>query len=204
MILRYQAAAAEIEISIKEALRYAGQGSETPSEEIARLFASCLDEFLTCAAYRAASLEVELTQVEDEIRLGSFCVKSKSLSAHLLGCNRAILFCATIGGTLDRLLLRYGRAKPSRTLLLDAIGSAAIEAWCDRLATAWAREMQPRALSLTSRFSPGYGDFPIWHQKALLSLLSAAQTVGVSATKSYMLVPQKSVTAVIGQKGSVT
>jgi len=200
MIMRYQSASAEIELSKKTALRYAGQGMGLPSEEVARLFFSCLDEFLACAAYRAASLELELTQEGNEIRLGPLCVKSESFSAHLTGCDRAILFCATVGGELDRLLLRYGRTKPSRALMLDAIGSAAIEAWCDRLATSW----ESRAAALRPRFSPGYGDFPIEHQKALLSLLCAAQTVGVSATESHMLAPQKSVTAVVGLKGIAT
>ena len=213
MIALYQAAAADILVPTAEALRYAGQGAEPLSQELAELFSSCMAEFLDCAAYRAASLEVELApcppfrggmrhsrqgEWRDTIYLGDLRIMSKSLFFHLMGCDRAILFCATVGGELDRLFLRYGRANPSRALLLDAIGSAAIEAWCDTLTAGWIEALRPRGLSLRPRFSPGYGDFPLQHQKEILSLLSAAQATGVSVTKSLMLTPQKSVTAVIG------
>ena len=186
MILRYQANASEIPIPPKEALRYAGQGAGAPSVEVDRLFSSCLAEFESCAAYRAAALEIEVVQEEGELRLGPLRATSQSLAVHLAGCNKALLFCATVGGELDRLLLRYGKTQPGRALMLDAIGSAAVEAWCDKLT-----ENRPR-------FSPGYGDFPLRHQRDILALLLAAQTTGITMTSSQMLVPQKSVAAIIG------
>ena len=198
MMIRYQAEPAEVLIPSAKALRYAGQGTQPPAPEVERLFSSCMEEFLGCTAYRAVSLEVELARRGNAICLSSLCVKSESLTARLADCGRALLFCATVGGGLDRLLLRYGKTQPSRAVLLDAIGSAAIEAWCDTLTGDWTRELEARGFALRCRFSPGYGDFSLFHQNGLLSLLSAAQTTGVSAAASRMLVPQKSVTAVIG------
>ena len=200
MILRYQANAKELTIPPKQVLRYAGQGTQAPSADLLQLLSSCKMEFLDCASCRAAGLEVEITREEDTLLLGSLSVTSKSLSEHLVGCDRGILFCATLGGGLERLFLRYGKTSPARALLLDAIGSAAIEEWCDRLEEGWTREAALRGLVLQERFSPGYGDLPLAYQAELLALLCAAQTTGVSATSGMMLVPKKSVTAIIGLK----
>ncbi|MCL2695259.1 MAG: Vitamin B12 dependent methionine synthase activation subunit [Clostridiales bacterium] len=193
MITRYQASAAEVAVSSEQALHYAGQGALPPSRELADLLASCLVEFSGVAAYRAAALEVEIMRTGAGLTLGPLYVESKDLSAHLEGCDRAILFCATVGGEPDRLLLRYGRQQTGRAVLLDAIGSAAVEAWCDKIVSNLAK-----GRILRPRFSPGYGDFALSCQGDLLALLSAAQTTGISVTAAGMMTPQKSVTAVVG------
>lgn len=57
--------------------------------------------------------------------------------------------------------------------------------------------------SLVARYSPGYADFPLSAQRELLALLDAPRKVGVSLTDSLLMVPSKSVSAVIGvRKGT--
>ena len=51
---------------------------------------------------------------------------------------------------------------------------------------------------MTPRFSPGYGDLPIELQRDFLTLLDASRKIGLTATESSMLVPSKSITALIG------
>ena len=48
------------------------------------------------------------------------------------------------------------------------------------------------------RFSPGYGDLPLEVSDKLLDALNAKKEIGINMTKSFMLVPVKSVTAIIG------
>ena len=48
------------------------------------------------------------------------------------------------------------------------------------------------------RFSPGYGDLPITLQNQLLDLLDAPRRVGLTASASHILIPRKSVTAILG------
>ena len=57
--------------------------------------------------------------------------------------------------------------------------------------------------SLVSRYSPGYGDFPLTAQRELLSLLDAPRKVGVSLTDTLLMVPSKSVSAIIGVKEEI-
>ena len=60
------------------------------------------------------------------------------------------------------------------------------------------RKVANEGYYLRPRFSPGYGDFSIEHQKQILQMLNAAKEIGVSSTESSMLTPTKSVTALIG------
>ena len=52
--------------------------------------------------------------------------------------------------------------------------------------------------SLVQRYSPGYGDFPLECQPGLFRLLGVQRNIGVTLTDSLLMLPTKSVTAVIG------
>jgi cobalamin-dependent methionine synthase I len=58
--------------------------------------------------------------------------------------------------------------------------------------------------SLTPRYSPGYGNFPLDAQRAILDLLDTPRKIGVSLTGTMLMVPSKSVSAVIGVTPSLT
>lgn len=51
---------------------------------------------------------------------------------------------------------------------------------------------------LTDRFSPGYGDLPLKHQPDVLRLLEAQKRLGINLTSSGLMIPRKSVTAIMG------
>ena len=84
----------------------------------------------------------------------------------------------------------------SGALILDAAGSAAVENVCDNLCADLAAAFAPR--HLTDRFSPGYGDLPLNQQRWFFSLLDINRRLGVSLTESGLMVPQKTVTALVG------
>ena len=63
---------------------------------------------------------------------------------------------------------------------------------CDEIA----RQSAP--LYLTDRFSPGYGDFPLAQQAEIFRVLDISRRIGVTLTDSGLMVPQKTVTAVLG------
>jgi hypothetical protein len=74
-------------------------------------------------------------------------------------------------------------------LCLQACAAAKIEEYCD--------SVEKELPAHRPRFSPGYGDFDITHQTDILRILDA-QKIGLTETKTHMLTPLKSVTAVIG------
>lgn len=124
---------------------------------------------------------------------------SASLAKHLAGCRAVYLVCTTIGAEFDALQRRIAATSPSDAFVLQAIGAAAIEAWTDETELEISLDLN-EGETLVARYSPGYGDFPLEAQRRLLGLLDAPRSVGVSLTDSLIMVPSKSVSAVIGVK----
>jgi cobalamin-dependent methionine synthase I len=50
------------------------------------------------------------------------------------------------------------------------------------------------------RYSPGYGDLSLSFQPVLLNELNAAKLLGITLTDSYLMIPRKSISAIIGVK----
>ena len=90
---------------------------------------------------------------------------------------------------------RYGAARdvPYAVFVYDAVGSALAESVCDE-----AEKMIKRNSKCRPRFSPGYGDFPLSVQRDVLSLVNAERLVGITLTDTNLMLPQKSITAVVG------
>ena len=125
-----------------------------------------------------------------------FCPAGESIRALLASCHSVILFAATLGGEIEAMIRRTQLVNMGDALILDAASSAAIENVCDNLCADLAKQF---ALDyLTDRFSPGYGDFPLEQQRDFFRLLDIYRRIGVSLTESGLMVPQKTVTALIG------
>ena len=84
----------------------------------------------------------------------------------------------------------------ARAAVMDFCGSAWAESVCDEAE----REIRSRfpGKYCTDRFSPGYGDLPLNLQADFLRVLDAGRKLGITANESFLLLPCKSVTAVIG------
>lgn len=120
-----------------------------------------------------------------------------TLAAHLRGCKSAYLVCGTIGAGFDAFMRRVSAVSGADALIAQAIGTAAIEKLMDSAAAEIAAELCDGETAI-SRYSPGYGDFPLAAQRTILDLLDAPRRTGVSLTDSLLMVPSKSVSAVVG------
>ena len=78
--------------------------------------------------------------------------------------------------------------------MLEAVGTERIEALCDAF-SGYAAETYG---GLKARFSPGYGDFALEIQREFLDILNASKTVGIVLSDGGVMIPEKSVTAVMG------
>ena len=126
-------------------------------------------------------------------------VESQALARHLAGCHAAYLVCGTIGAEFDALQRRVAVTSGADVLIVQAIGTAAIEEWMDAVEGEIRQELAPGE-SLVARFSPGYGDLPLEYQRTLLTLLDTPRKIGVSLTDTLLMVPSKSVSAIVGIK----
>lgn len=179
-------------VSRREILRYMGAAASDEATEalMDRGLALLSDKLRYSVCYR----ETEIVRQGDEILLDGMAFSSETVKKALAGCDRAVIFAATVGLAPDRLMLTYGSLEPSLALCLQAIGAERIEALCDAFCAAYP-DGRPR-------ISPGYGDFPLATQRDLFSRLDCPRAIGLTLNENLLMTPTKSVTAVFGRKES--
>jgi len=156
---------------------------------------SCLTELSGVLTPRACYSEFDIKIDGDKISLGFTETRSQDLAEHLDGCKKIILIAATVGIGADRLISKYSVTEPSRALIMQAAGSAAIEAFLDRVSPEILAGREGK-----ERFSCGYGDLPLEIQKDIFLTLECEKNIGLTLTGSLLMSPTKSVTAIIGIK----
>lgn len=178
----------------REMLRYAG--CRKAGEADTALARSCMEEAEECLSYKVCYTVCELVSENNDIcDFGAFSVVSKNLAKNLSGCGSVLVFGATVGIALDRLIAKYARLSPARALMMQALGAERIEALCDAFCADFEKE---NGVALRPRFSPGYGDVPLTVQKDIFTLLDLPRKIGISLNDSLLMSPTKSVTAFAG------
>ena len=109
----------------------------------------------------------------------------------------AALFAATVGPGTDRLIVKYNKLSPARAVVLQAMGAAAVEQWCDEVNAIITQKYG----KTRPRFSCGYGDLPLALQRKIFPALSVTQKIGITLTDGDLMIPSKSVTAIVGILG---
>lgn len=184
-------------LEIDEILRYMGCPPDKANPATRALAEGCSAEMLGAIKPRWAYRVLNLSMEEAGVRLDcGLLLPGQSIRNHLAGCRRAALFCATLGAGVDTLIRRAQSGDMARALALDCAATTAVEAVCDQI-EAELQGMFP-GCCFPFRFSPGYGDLPLTLQNELLTLLDAPRRVGLTASASHILIPRKSVTAILG------
>lgn len=184
---------------MKEAIRYLGYGRNTADERTCTIIRNAFSEVENAAGPKCICRIFDVEQTADnKMAIGNMIIASNSLSRNLKGCEKAVLFGATLGAGVDRLIRRTSLTDMSHAVIQQACAAALLEEYCDEQQLAIGREMEEEGLHLRPRFSPGYGDFDIHYQEPIMRMLDCAKTIGLTMTDSYMMTPTKSVTAVIG------
>ncbi len=183
----------------KEALRYLGYGRNPGEERTLELIRQSFEELEGLREERIVWRREPVTVREpDQVETAGMDIRSRGLARNLKGCLEVILVAATLGTRTDLLLRRYSRTDMTRAVILQACAAARLEEYLDAWQEERKKELEEEGLYLRPRFSPGYGDFSIHHQKALLQRLEASKRIGLTMTDGYMLTPSKSVTALAG------
>ncbi|MFD2385920.1 hypothetical protein [Enterococcus rivorum] len=86
----------------------------------------------------------------------------------------------------------------SKSLILDACCTEYIEKICDLAECEIEESIAEERLVLNRRFSPGYGDLALDIQPKFLATLEANRRIGLNLSESLLMIPRKSVTAIIG------
>lgn len=202
------AGGARLTLDRDEALRYLGYaGQELDAQLLARfeqLAQTCERELRPACVQAAFPLDAEMTRWEDDewpqVALAScgLVLPGRDIAHHLHGAREVVLMACTLGAASERELRKYAAISPTDALMYGAAASALVEAAANACDAAIAADAAARGLFAGSRYSPGYGDLPLFVQSAFLEALDAPRRIGLRATEGDVLVPTKSVTAVIG------
>mgnify|MGYP000949645993 FL=1 len=181
-------------LNMNEILKYLGFRGQELTEEIAAQIRRCTDEVLAAATPRLTYRHVPL---EDGAVLG-VTFAGNDIPRMLEPCEEVVLFGATLGPGVERLMMRYEVVNAADSVIMDACASTAIENICNNFESDMRRAVEAEGRYLTDRFSPGYGDLPIAEQPKFFALLDMTRRIGVSLTPTTIMVPRKSVTAIMG------
>ena len=104
----------------------------------------------------------------------------------------------TLGPGVDVQIKRAGIGDVAAQAATDALASTLAEQVCDQAEEKLRALAREENLYLTGRYSPGYGDWPITVQPRIAALLDTPKRIGLYVTDTFLMLPRKSVTAVMG------
>ena len=139
-------------------------------------------------------IEVSETTIKID---NSFCIESKSLADHLRGSVKCVVFTITLGSEVDFEIRKKQVESMAAAYELDKQANIYIEKLATKMQEAISIEARKNGFTETHRFSPGFGDLKLDYQKLFLKLSKAKH---ITVTDSNLLIPQKTITAVIGLK----
>ena len=174
--------------------------SET-NEKVDHLIDAMMDECYVLADAQASIHDFAIKEHHDDTLVlddTDFFIKSVSLMKHLATSYKLSLFCCTIGkeyASVIQSLIDNGEV--AKATILDAVTSEAVEALANAVTAIIQHSARAERATITSRFSPGYDDWDITEQKALLKLLDAKK-IDIELTEQCLMVPEKSITACMG------
>lgn len=185
-------------IDKKEVLRYAYDRGG--SAEVSDILESVIEESHGIFTPKVCYCEFDIKSGTDGLDLGFTKTDSAALAKNLSGCEKIILFAATVGSGVDRIMSKYEIISPIRALLLQALGTERIEALADAFCNGVAKAKEAGGFITTPRFSPGYADLPLALQRDIFRVLDCPKKIGLTLNESLIMSPTKSITAIIGLK----
>lgn len=191
----------DIDVDINDVLDFMGYSDEKPASK--RLFETahemrerCLDLVRPRSVYGV----YEIREVNGGgVHIGDAEFKGQILKRILSGSVVAAVAVGTVGGDIDDEIERLNsRGDTVSALILDTMGIVALmRARISFLRELYDREAKPRGFSTTPPYGPGQCNWEIGEQGELFTLVDAG-SVGVGLTESYLMVPKKSVSGIIG------
>ena len=173
---------------------------DTSKDTLLKILEECLKEAKSIVTPKAVSIKKTIiaikrpfVELENSVKLSG-----DSLSSYIKGASDLEIFLVTLGGRLENTATdRMNNNRELEGYLLDRIGSFAVESLAENFEDNLRDTYKTKGLSVSMRFSPGYCDWPIEEQFVLAKILDFSKA-GVHLTGSCMMIPKKSISAVVG------
>jgi hypothetical protein len=185
-------------IDSKEVMRYAGMQpcAEFPENAVRTILIETLLYSEPSGVWEIYGYQAPALQIAG----GGYVPDSQTLCAHLTGAEQIAVLAVSVGEKIEtRVNELFAAGEYTAALLLDAAATVAVEQVADSVCAFIAASVREKGLCVGERFSPGYGDWDVREQPEILRL-AGAERIGVKMTPSFMLLPRKSITALLGLK----
>ena len=179
-------------IDTAQAARYFGARG-TPDESTMALLEKCAVPLLAVATPRAVWLEADVDALAE-----AGILRGGDVMKHLEGCPQALLLAVTLGPAVDAQIRRAGVGDIAAGVASDTLGSALAEQAAEAAEAELRQWAAKEGKYLTGRFSPGYGDWDIAVQPLVANALDTVRRAGLCVTDTNLMIPRKSVTAILG------
>ncbi len=188
-----------IKVNRQEMLRYLGYRGQQMEPDLVQSLERCAALVEAAAAPRFVAAEYPCVPQADAVQVAqTLLLPGIDIQMHLEHSERCVLMAATLGYEVERVIQYHKARSMTEAVMLDAAATALIEQVCDALEEQMRLYYQASGWDLTDRFSCGYGDLPIEVQPGITGLLQSAKTIGLTCSSSLILIPRKSVTAILG------
>ncbi len=183
-----------------EVLRYLGYRNQVLDKATNDLIDESMNEMRSLIKVRYIYEFFNIIREEDKICLSNSnsSLTGEDIKKHLDKSEVCVLMAVTIGNSVDAKIRYYEKISMTKAVILDACATTVIEELCDKVCEELEEIVHKENKTLTSRYSPGYGDFPIDIQKKFLTILNAEKAIGLTASSHSILIPRKSITAIVG------
>lgn len=184
----------------EEALRYLGYRGQEIDSITDKTIDETIEEIklLIEERYIYKEFEIEDKKGGTHLKVTDFYLKGRDIKRHLKNSKTCVLMAATLGHRVDTKIRYYEKVDMTKALILDAVATSFIEELCDRISREIESELLEKDMTLTYRYSPGYGDLNIEIQNEFLNLLDSQKAIGLTSSSNSILIPRKSVTAIVG------
>lgn len=186
-------------VNKQEVLKYLGYRGGELSDEYKEKIDSIAETIMKTAEPKACSVILKIeNHAPLEFENAEIVLGGEDIKKHLATSDECMFMAASLGGDIDRLIKKYSATDMEKAVIADACASAAIENVCDNYVRRAEEAYNKKGLYLTDRFSPGYGDMPLESQRIVCDVTQCAKSIGLLCTRTMILEPTKSVTALVG------
>lgn len=194
----YKLDSKEIKSSKKEIIRYLGyRALHQPDEVIQKMIDDCISQMQEALRPNLVWDQFFLEVHDNKSIVGGEEIQSEKLAENLKGCSSVIMFAATIGSEVDKLIRVTNFTDPAKACVLQATGAMFVEEFVNSFNDKIEKESLLSGKKTRMRYSPGYGDLSLETQKLFFSFLNCSK-IGLTLMDTLIMAPEKSVTAFIG------
>ncbi len=195
----------KLKIDEKEVLRYQGYHhykAKKTNEIIMQITREEIKQGYKLSKPQSIYSKLTIRNISSEGRInlenGLHLEINNSMLNLLRGTSYLAFGLSTIGNNLEEKVAElFAKNEYPKAIALDAVGTVASKFLSNYIQSLIYQKAKEQNFQTTKYFNPGSGDWNINQQKNIFRIIPADK-IGVKLTESYMMVPKKSLSWVIG------